>query len=341
MNAARVSVDEDDSYVRVSGVSKEYRGHGFAVRNLNLTLPRGEFLTLLGPSGSGKTTTLQMVAGFIPPTDGTVEIDGRAVTDLRGVPKAERIRRVGEALELVQLTGTAKRLPRQLSGGQQQRVALARAIVFKPALLLMDEPLGALDRHLRESMAREITGLVKELGATTIYVTHDQDEALTMSDRIAVFKSGYLEQIGTVREVYERPSSRFVAGFLGESTLLQGRVDRSPGMVTGPGWKAVIPCGLDLPDGSPAAVAIRPHIAVLASEAVTEVSPGFNRVCGVLRTSQFLGSETRHVVDLDNGECFIVMVRPSPDDPSPGERVTVAWPVGSTQVLGPDPGASQ
>src|SRR5882672_9806534 len=223
-----------------------------AVAGVSLGIDSGEFLTLLGPSGSGKTTTLMMIAGFEVPTAGDIAIDGASVVAVppyrrnigmvfqnyalfphltvaenigfplkqRRVAKAERTRLVGQALELVHLPGYAHRYPRQLSGGQQQRVALARAIVFQPRLLLMDEPLGALDKQLRENLQLEMRRLHADLGITFIYVTHDQEEALTMSDRIAVMNHGKVAQVGRPEDLYDRPTSRFVAGFIGESNFL-------------------------------------------------------------------------------------------------------------------------
>ncbi len=226
------------------------------MRGVTLDIRSGEFLTLLGPSGSGKTTTLMMIAGFETPTAGDIAIDGNSVVALppyrrnigmvfqnyalfphmtvaenigfplkqRGVDRATRARLVAESLELVRLPGYQSRYPRQLSGGQQQRVALARAIVFRPRLLLMDEPLGALDKQLRESLQLEMRRLHAELGITFIYVTHDQAEALTMSDRVAVMNEGLIAQVGTPEDLYDRPCDRFVASFIGESNFMQGVV---------------------------------------------------------------------------------------------------------------------
>jgi putative spermidine/putrescine transport system ATP-binding protein len=240
--------------VRFTGVQKTYDGLSLVVRALDLDIQRGEFLSLLGPSGSGKTTTLMMLAGFESPTAGEILLDGKPITrtpphrrnfgmvfqnyalfphmtvadnvayplTVRKVPKADLAKRVTKALDMVQLGGKGERFPGQLSGGQQQRVALARALVFEPQLVLMDEPLGALDKQLREHMQIELKELHRQLGVTFVYVTHDQGEALTMSDRVAVFNDGLIQQIDGVERLYETPGNRFVAGFVGDSTLLEG-----------------------------------------------------------------------------------------------------------------------
>ncbi|HYN58699.1 MAG TPA: ABC transporter ATP-binding protein [Rubrivivax sp.] len=242
--------------VTFAGVEKTYDGVSLVVRQLDLEIRRGEFLTLLGPSGSGKTTTLMMLAGFESPTAGEILLDGQPITrtpphkrnfgmvfqnyalfphlrvadnvayplTVRKVPRAEIAQRVSKALAMVQLKGRDQAFPSQLSGGQQQRVALARALVFDPQLVLMDEPLGALDKQLREHMQIELKELHRQLGVTFVYVTHDQGEALTMSDRVAVFNDGEIQQIDAVEKLYETPANRFVAGFVGDSTLLQGTV---------------------------------------------------------------------------------------------------------------------
>jgi putative spermidine/putrescine transport system ATP-binding protein len=242
--------------VRFAGVQKTYDGVQLVVRDLQLDIRRGEFLTLLGPSGSGKTTTLMMLAGFESPTAGEISLDGRPITrtpphkrnfgmvfqnyalfphltvganvayplTVRRIGKADAARRVERALAMVRLQGLADRYPAQLSGGQQQRVALARALVFEPQLVLMDEPLGALDKQLREHMQIELKELHRQLGVTFVYVTHDQGEALTMSDRVAVFNDGLIQQIDAVDRMYEAPANRFVAGFIGDSTVLRGTV---------------------------------------------------------------------------------------------------------------------
>ncbi|MEK8052194.1 ABC transporter ATP-binding protein [Ideonella sp. DXS22W] len=245
-----------DTLVAFRGVQKTYDGETLVVRSLDLDIRRGEFLSLLGPSGSGKTTCLMMLAGFESPTGGEITLDGVPITrtpphkrnfgmvfqnyalfphmtvadnvayplTVRKVPKAEIASRVTKALAMVQLGGRDRAYPSQLSGGQQQRVALARALVFEPQLVLMDEPLGALDKQLREHMQIELKELHRQLGVTFVYVTHDQHEALTMSDRVAVFNDGEIQQIDAVERLYETPSNRFVAGFVGDSTLLTGHI---------------------------------------------------------------------------------------------------------------------
>ncbi|HEU0230536.1 MAG TPA: ABC transporter ATP-binding protein [Burkholderiaceae bacterium] len=243
--------------VSFRGVQKSYDGEALVVKNLNLDIRPGEFLSLLGPSGSGKTTCLMMLAGFEFPTAGDIFLDGQRLNDVpphkrnigmvfqnyalfphmtveknlhyplkvRHVPTAERAKRVAEALAMVQMSAFAKRYPGQLSGGQQQRIALARALVFDPKLVLMDEPLGALDKQLREHMQLELKALHRSLGVTFVYVTHDQSEALTMSDRVAVFDQGVIQQISPVRTLYEEPQNRFVAGFVGDCNQIDGVIE--------------------------------------------------------------------------------------------------------------------
>jgi putative spermidine/putrescine transport system ATP-binding protein len=244
-------------YLRLSSVVKSYDGRSNAVDDISIHIRRGEFITLLGPSGSGKTTTLMMIAGFEHPTSGTIELDGKDLTRqkpyhrnigvvfqsyalfphmtvernvafplrMRAAPRHDIARRVGEALALVGLAGFAARYPSELSGGQQQRVALARGLVFRPDVLLLDEPLGALDKNLREQMQVELKRIHREVGVTMIYVTHDQTEAMTMSDRVAVFNHGKLEQVAPPLEVYHRPLTRFVGAFIGDSNFLDGRIE--------------------------------------------------------------------------------------------------------------------
>ncbi len=245
-----------DNYVQFSDVQKSYDGETLVVKDLNLSIRAGEFLTLLGPSGSGKTTTLMMLAGFEVPTNGRIDLDGQPIDNMpphkrnigmvfqnyalfphmtvaenlafplevRRLARSEIEAKIKRALDMVKLSGFASRRPGQLSGGQQQRVALARALVFEPKLVLMDEPLGALDKQLREHMQLEVKHIHRDLGVTVVYVTHDQSEALTMSDRIAVFNDGAIQQLATPDDLYERPQNSFVAQFIGENNRLHGKV---------------------------------------------------------------------------------------------------------------------
>jgi spermidine/putrescine ABC transporter ATP-binding subunit len=247
--------NRNDAAVTFDAVSKRF-GSVTALDNVSLTIGRGEFMTLLGPSGCGKTTLLKLAAGFLGPDSGSIAIDGRCVNDVptykreigmmfqnyalfphmnvaenvayglkaRGVPRHERVRRVAETLALVKLTGMEDRKPRQLSGGQQQRVALARALVINPTVLLLDEPFSALDKNLRASMQMELREIQRKLGLTTIFVTHDQSEALSLSDRMAVMSEGRIRQLGTPIEVYRRPHDRFVASFVGDTNRLRGEL---------------------------------------------------------------------------------------------------------------------
>ena len=250
-----------EALVTFRGVQKTYDGTSLVVRDLNLDIQRGEFLSLLGPSGSGKTTTLMMLAGFESPTAGEICLNGQPITrtpphkrnfgmvfqnyalfphmtvaeniayplHVRKLPRAELEAKVKRALEMVQMDTMGMRYPAQMSGGQQQRVALARALVFDPQLVLMDEPLGALDKQLREHMQIELKALHRRLGVTFVYVTHDQAEALTMSDRVAVFNDGRIQQIDRVDRLYETPVNRFVANFVGDNAVLQAKVHATNG----------------------------------------------------------------------------------------------------------------
>jgi putative spermidine/putrescine transport system ATP-binding protein len=337
--------------LELSGVQKRYDAV-VAVDALDLSLRTGEFLTLLGPSGSGKTTTLMMVAGLQQPDAGTILLNGASVArlppyrrdigmvfqhyalfphmtvrrnvafplEMRGVNKAEALRLVDEALQLVGLPDHGDRLPKQLSGGQQQRVALARAMVYRPALLLMDEPLGALDRKLREQLQLEIKRVHQERGISVLYVTHDQEEALTMSDRIAVFNQGRIEQIGTPEELYDRPATRFVAGFIGDTNFLSGRVLTVSGSLceieTSAGrFKAT--AGQGLVAGTSASVAVRPERVVLASSSALR---------GTITDVIFLGTSRKYVVRLGGGtEC--VVLRPANEAAlgARGSDIEIGW----------------
>lgn len=260
-SAATASSPAGDPLVRFANVQKSYDGEILVVKDLNLDVERGEFLTMLGPSGSGKTTCLMMLAGFEPATHGEIFLDGQPINnvaphkrgigmvfqnyalfphmsvaenlafplEVRSMNATERKQRIERALSMVQLDGFGHRRPAQLSGGQQQRVAVARALVFDPDLVLMDEPLGALDKNLREQMQYEIKHIHEQLGVTVVYVTHDQSEALTMSNRIAVFNDGIIQQLAPPADLYERPENAFVAQFIGENNRLQGVVEEING----------------------------------------------------------------------------------------------------------------
>ena len=327
--------------VRMEGIRKRF-GDVVAVDGIDLEVLEGEFFSMLGPSGSGKTTCLRMIAGFEAPTEGRVWLDGKDVTGLapyerdvntvfqdyalfphmtvgenveyglkvKRVAAEERRRRVSDALQVVRLEGFERRKPAQLSGGQRQRVALARALVNRPKVLLLDEPLGALDLKLRQAMQIELKQIQQRVGLTFIYVTHDQEEALTMSDRLAVFNHGRIEQIGTPAEVYERPATGFVAGFVGISNVLEGEAARS---VT----------------GSPDAFTIR-------SEKIHLVGPDAEAradectATGHVREVVYLGALTRYIVSLDvGGELVVVQQNLSTSSMEAlqvrGEAVRLVW----------------
>jgi putative spermidine/putrescine transport system ATP-binding protein len=303
--------------VRLEGVEKRY-GDVVAVAGIDLDVRDGEFFSMLGPSGSGKTTTLRMIAGFELPTAGRIRLHGEDVTGVppfdrdvntvfqdyalfphmsvgenvaygltvRKVPRAERVQRVSEALRMVRLEGYDARKPNQLSGGQRQRVALARALVNRPRVLLLDEPLGALDLKLREEMQIELKAIQQAVGITFIYVTHDQEEALTMSDRLAVFRDGRIEQVGAPAEVYERPATRFVAGFVGTSNLLTGAVAAT-----------VV--------GRPGTFTVRPE-KIRIAEPDAPVGPEEIGAPGHIRDVVYVGPDTRYVVTLDAGTDLVV-----------------------------------
>jgi spermidine/putrescine transport system ATP-binding protein len=309
-------------------------GEVIAVDHVSLQIQHGEFFSLLGPSGCGKTTSLRLLAGFEWPTEGEITVNGKEMgrtppylrpintvfqsyalfqhmsvaqnvafgLEMERISKAEINRRVFEALKMVQLSGMGKRMPRQLSGGQQQRVALARALVKRPAVLLLDEPLGALDLKLRKGMQLELKNLQEQVGITFIYVTHDQGEALTMSDRIAVMDKGKVLQIGTPIEIYERPNCRFVADFIGETNFLYGRVtsleaDRATVHVANLNQEVVGLRQSDLVNGQEVVICIRPEKIRLADR------PGIHQNCylGRVVTRVYIGSDTRVTIDLGGG----------------------------------------
>ena len=349
--------------VRFVGISKTYDGVTRVVENLDLDIERGEFLTLLGPSGSGKTTTLMMLAGFESATAGEILLEGKPLSkqpphrraigmvfqnyalfphmsvadniafplSVRGIAKDEIARRVERALDMVQLAGFGSRKPAQLSGGQQQRIAVARALVFEPKLVLMDEPLGALDKQLREQMQLEVRRLHQRLGVTMVYVTHDQHEALTMSDRIAVFHRGRVQQLDRPERIYEQPVNAFVARFIGENNRLDGHIEGVTGerctvRIAG---DALVEGSLaaPLPAGARVTVSLRPERVQIGGAAPTIASNGHCRLAGKLREVIYLGDHVRARVGLPGMDDFTVK-RPIDEAhrlPAVGEPVELAW----------------
>jgi putative spermidine/putrescine transport system ATP-binding protein len=352
-----------DCVVRFVGIDKTYDGVSRVVDDLHLDIRRGEFLTLLGPSGSGKTTTLMMLAGFETPTAGEILLDGKPLGHLppykreigmvfqnyalfphmtvaeniafplsvRGVTRAEVARRVERALDMVQLGGFGSRRPGQLSGGQQQRVAVARALVFEPKLVLMDEPLGALDKQLREQMQLEIRRLHQRLGVTMVYVTHDQHEALTMSDRIAVFHGGRVQQLGTPATIYEQPANAFVARFIGENNRFEGTLERVDGshctvrIDTGTCIDGVLAGALST--GARVSVSVRPERVQIAGTGHTIPRVPGCHLGGTLRELIYLGDHVRARVALPGNDDFTVKrpIDEAPGLPAIGSTVDVAW----------------
>jgi putative spermidine/putrescine transport system ATP-binding protein len=346
--------------VRLERCAKSYGGVT-ALQEIDLTVAKGEFVTLLGPSGSGKTTLLNLIAGMVAPSAGRIFIDGKDATDLRPsrrglgmvfqnyalmphmtvfdniafplrvrkLPRAEIRRKVAEVLEMVQLPQVAERKPRELSGGQQQRISLARCIVYNPAIILMDEPLGALDKKLREDMQLEIKRLHRELGITMLYVTHDQEEALTMSDRIVLLTAGRVAQAGTPDELYHRPISTFVANFLGHSNLLEGRVEeRGPPVRvrTSAAREFLAQPGAEVQVGQSVSVMVRPENVVIAaaSDAPDEME---NTVEGTVNESLILGGVVRHYVAIPEGRVFVSVElnRPGLRVLDEGSKVRLGW----------------
>jgi spermidine/putrescine ABC transporter ATP-binding subunit len=338
--------------LRLEGISKTF-GDVVAVDNVTLGIRRGEFLTLLGPSGSGKSTILMMIAGFLEPAAGEIYLDGVAVS---GLPAHRRRiglvfqnyalfphltvfenvafalrnlrwsttkigERVKEMLELVKLEGMDYRFPAELSGGQQQRVALARAVAFRPSLLLLDEPLGALDRKLREHMHIELRHIHQALGTTMIYVTHDQEEAMVMSDRIAILNQGHLVRLGTPRELYEEPVDPFVADFLGETTIFRARVDAA-GRCVLEGTETPIEIAQTASAGPRLAIAVRPEKVLLG-----QAPAGWNSLPCTVEEVLYLGETTKYYLRLASGQQVIskqINRRPHTDF-QPGAAITLSW----------------
>jgi spermidine/putrescine transport system ATP-binding protein len=351
---------------------RKHFGEFVAVDGVSFTVEQGEFVTLLGPSGCGKTTTLRMIGGFELPTAGALLINGEEMgnrppyrrpvntvfqnyalfphltvgenigygLEMSRVRKDDRVRRVNEVLALVRLPHIEKRKPAELSGGQQQRVALARALVNRPQVLLLDEPLGALDLKLRKAMQLELKRLNREVGATFIYVTHDQEEALTMSDRIAVMNEGKILQVGSPAEIYERPRDRFVADFIGQTNFIEGTV---VSLHDGFGAVEIVGSGVlrgQVVDGTPegqVALAVRPEKIALDSDfPESHVPPGWNALSGQVVDLIYLGTHTQHIVRLPNGAEIAVHRQnrsATPAGQSTGDDVTIVFDPEAATIL--------
>lgn len=368
-------ITDTRAFVNFHDVQKSYDGSSLVVKSLSLAIAKGEFLTMLGPSGSGKTTSLMMLAGFERPTGGKIEVGGRDLTNLpphrrdigmvfqnyalfphmtieenvafplvaRKMPKPEIATRVRGALERIRMGAFAQRRPAQLSGGQQQRVALARALVFEPSLVLMDEPLGALDKQLREHMQMEIKHLHEELGLTVVYVTHDQDEALAMSDRVAVFNNGVIEQVGPARAIYESPETVFVSSFVGENNHLNGTVSSvSHDGCTATVGKVDMQCVAvgPLKRGDSVVVSLRPERVLIAQDEASFA----NTVKAVAKEVVYFGDHLRLSCQLEDGQT-VTMKQPNRNGfahISAGQSILLGWQATDARALhsegGPDHG---
>ena len=359
----------NDVLVSFRGVQKSYDGENLIVKDLNLDIRKGEFLTLLGPSGSGKTTSLMMLAGFETPTAGEILLDGRSLNRLpphkrdigmvfqnyalfphmtvaenlafplsvRGLSRTDSAERVKKALAMVQLDSFRNRYPGQLSGGQQQRVALARALVFEPQLVLMDEPLGALDKQLREHMQMEIKHLHQRLGVTVVYVTHDQGEALTMSDRVAVFHQGEIQQIADPRTLYEQPSNTFVANFIGENNRISGQLLSRDGercVIGLARGEQVEALAVNVGEvGEPVTLSIRPERVRLNGHSEN----CRNRFSGRVAEFIYLGDHVRIRMEVCGKEDFYIKQPVAELDPAlgVGDLVPLGWHVEHARALDP------
>jgi spermidine/putrescine transport system ATP-binding protein len=359
-----------DGHIVLSGVTKAF-GENVVVDDIDLSIPEGEFFSMLGPSGCGKTTTLRMIAGFELPTVGTITLAGDDVTTvppakrnvnmvfqayalfphmtvqenvefglrIKKVKRDEVRSRAAEAIRSVQLEGFEKRKPAQLSGGQQQRVALARALVNRPAALLLDEPLGALDLKLRREMQHELKDIQTQTGTTFVYVTHDQEEALTMSDRIAVMNNGIVEQCATPRDIYEHPATAFVAGFIGTSNIVNLRVDRSAGgcaiMDVADGQRIAASSSAT---GGTLQITVRPEKIHLGG---TGLGDDATTIGGRVADVVYLGSMTQVSVDLATGDRLVVHRlndEASAVDPRVGDTITLHWAAENSFVIEEGPG---
>ncbi len=355
------------SRVLLTRVAKQF-GDFTALKSLDLEVKEGEFLTLLGPSGCGKTTTLRLIAGFLTPTSGTILLGDEDVTRVapqhreigmvfqdyalfphltigdnigfglqeRRYPKKKIRQRVGELLDLIQLPEVYDRYPSEVSGGQQQRIAVARAVAYPPRVLLMDEPLGALDLKLREAMQVELRRIQQELRITTVYVTHDQTEAMNMSDTIVVMNLGEIEQMGSAEEIYNHPRTRYVANFVGQVNTLSGRLlgHREGIVIIGTDigeFRCAAKSGVGV--GSEVMIAIRPEHISLESNTVGPSDGTVNRVSGTVATRHFAGNLVSVSVTMEDGSIISLEDRPRLLDVQPGERVTLVWRVDESMLL--------
>ena len=351
----------NDAFVEFERVQKSYDGETLVVKDLNLQMPKGEFLTMLGPSGSGKTTCLMMLAGFETATHGDIRLDGVSINNIpphkrgigmvfqnyalfphmtiaenlsfplevRKIGKSEREEKIKRALDMVEMGNFGGRRPSQLSGGQQQRVALARALVFEPELVLMDEPLGALDKQLREKMQFEITHLAHNLGITTVYVTHDQTEALTMSDRVAVFDDGRIQQLAPPDELYEAPSNSFVAQFIGENNTLEGTVKEIKNglaLVQLDDGELIDcnPVHESVKAGARTRVSIRPERVEYNKDRLKE---GAHTLKAEVLEFIYMGDIFRTRLRVAGNDEFIIKTRNAPDQVrlQPGQQIEIGW----------------
>ncbi|MFN7595837.1 MAG: ABC transporter ATP-binding protein [Cereibacter sp.] len=359
-----------DTFVEFDRVQKSYDGETLVVKELNLTIAKGEFLTMLGPSGSGKTTCLMMLAGFETATSGDIRLAGRPINqvpphkrgigmvfqnyalfphmtvgenlsfplEVRGMARAEREVKIARALDMVQMGAFISRRPSQLSGGQQQRIALARALVFDPALVLMDEPLGALDKQLREHMQFEIKHLHESLGITVVYVTHDQGEALTMSDRIAVFNDGRIQQLAPPSDLYERPENSFVASFIGENNKLQGTIKELSGdkaLVRLPTGELIDATAVNVKEkGARTLVSIRPERVEFKPEMMP---PGAHTLDAEVVEVIYMGDILRTVLKVAGSDDFVMKMRNTLGQTklAPGQKIKVGWHPQDARALDP------